>query len=217
MCYTISWVGSHARYDILRKIEVNVDFLCRLIKDVVKLYKISLISLLFFSVSMAFSPVNTISAQTITSTISDVCFEYNISESLVYCVIKAESNFNEKAVSHCDARGLMQITRPTWDWITEEYLKVDWDYDTYCFDSEKNIIVGVRFLKWIEDYLDARQDLLNAPKQDLLLACYNAGPGNVRKHDFTVPPFEETQNYVKKINLMFKISAAYLMSEADKS
>ena len=192
-------------------------FLCNLIKDVIKLYKKALISFVLVSLSIFLGVPDYSLAYTLNAVISSACVEYGLSEQLVYCVIKAESNFNEKAVSHCDARGLMQITRPTWEWITREYLKVDWDYDTCCFDFEKNIIVGARFLKWISDYLDERQELLNAPKQDLLLACYNAGPGNVRKYNYTVPPFNETRHYVEKINVMTRSQALVLVLQPNQS
>jgi soluble lytic murein transglycosylase-like protein len=177
-------------------------FLTKLIKGIIKLCKITLLSLLVPLFLVLFLDNPNLRAETINAFVEEACNKYGVSEQLVLNVIEAESSFDVNAVSHCDARGLMQITRPTWDWITQYYLEVDWDYDLYCFDSEKNIIVGTRFLKWISDYLDKKQ--LNAPKQDLVLACYNAGPGNVEKYNYTVPPFAETQNYVAKINKMSK-------------
>ena len=125
---------------------------------------------------------------------------YEVSSALIFRVIEAESSFDPNAVSRADARGLMQITRPTWDWICEDFLRVSWSFDEDSFNSEKNIIVGTRFLAWINDYLKKHENELNASYNDLILACYNAGPGTVKKYGFRVPPYKETQNYVAKIN-----------------
>lgn len=177
-----------------------------LIKQFAKQYKIRLVSICLMILLLVFADQNVLMANSVTDIVSIVSKEYDISEELVNQIITAESSFDSKAVSYCDARGLMQITRPTWDWITQQYLEVDWNFDECSFDPEKNIRVGVRFLKWISDYLDEKELLLNAPKKDLVLACYNAGPGNVRKYNYSVPPFKETQDYVKKINNMSKYS-----------
>ena len=114
----------------------------------------------------------------------------------------AESSFNARAVSACDARGLMQITRRTWDWVCADLLGLTWDFDADAFDPRKNIIVGTCYLAWISDYLDRYEAKWNDSKDNLILACYNAGPGAVRKHCFSVPPFAETLNYVERINKM---------------
>ncbi|MBU1042813.1 MAG: lytic transglycosylase domain-containing protein [Candidatus Omnitrophica bacterium] len=185
-------------------------FFSELIKHIIKLNKICLISLIVLACIFSRTSQNLIKADTLTDVVAIVSDEYDIPEELIRHIIQAESSFNEKAVSYCDARGLMQITRPTWEWITQQYLEVDWDFDQCAFDPEKNIRVGTRFLRWINDYLDQKQELLNGPKQDLVLACYNAGPGNVRKYNYSVPPFKETEDYIKKINNMSK--TAYLFA-----
>ena len=180
-------------------------FFTTLIKEVIKQNKIHLISISLAIVFCFCFNQGLVNANDISTFVSSASQEYQVSAELIKRIICAESSFNEKAVSHCDARGLMQITRPTWDWITQQYLEVDWDFDECAFDPEKNIVVGTRFLQWISDYLDAKKELLNAPKRDLVLACYNAGPGNVRKFNYFVPPFKETQDYIEKINNESKI------------
>ncbi|MCK4995043.1 MAG: lytic transglycosylase domain-containing protein [Candidatus Omnitrophica bacterium] len=128
---------------------------------------------------------------------------YQVSLELIYQVIEVESSFNPYAVSIADARGLMQITRPTWDWICRDFLQVSWSFEEDSFNREKNIIVGTRFLAWINNYLNKHANELNANHNDLVLACYNAGPGTVKRYGFRVPPFKETQNYIARISSGF--------------
>jgi len=110
--------------------------------------------------------------------------EYNIDPDLVIAVIRTESCFDRKAVSRVGARGLMQLMP-----ATAKYLGVK-----DSFDAEQNIEGGVKYLREMLDTFN--QD------QKLALAAYNAGPGAVNKYN-GIPPFKETQNYVKKITAMY--------------
>ncbi len=105
---------------------------------------------------------------------------YNIPTELLKAVGKAESDFNASAVSRCGAQGIMQLMP-----ATARELGV-----TDSFDAEQNIMGGAKYIA----------SLLNKYEGDakLALAAYNAGSGNVRKYN-GIPPFEETQNYVKKV------------------
>jgi hypothetical protein len=106
--------------------------------------------------------------------------KYNVSVELLKAIGKAESNFNPKAVSRCGAQGVMQLMP-----ATAKSLGV-----TDSFDAEQNIMGGAQYIS----------GLLKKYNGDtkLALAAYNAGSGNVKKYG-GIPPFEETQNYVKKV------------------
>ena len=105
---------------------------------------------------------------------------YNIPEKLIASVMKQESNFNVSAKSTAGASGLMQLMPST-----ARYLGVN---DT--LDPEQSIMGGAKYLRQLLDQFDNNVETA--------LAAYNAGPGNVKKYD-GIPPFKETQNYVKNI------------------
>ena len=102
---------------------------------------------------------------------------YGLDESLVYAVIHAESAFNPDAVSPAGARGLMQLMPGT---ALEMGV-------TDIFDPLQNVAGGTQYLsKMMELFRD----------KQLAVAAYNAGPENVKKYG-GIPPFDETQSYVK--------------------
>lgn len=114
---------------------------------------------------------------------------YGVDERLIAQVIAAESNFNAKAVSRKRALGLMQLLHET----AAHYAVAN------VFDPAQNIDAGTHYLK----------DLLHRYRGDvrLALAAYNAGPQMVDRYG-GVPPFPETQNYVKQITSNLALLAA---------
>ena len=105
--------------------------------------------------------------------------DFGVEAALVKAVIHAESLFDRTAVSRVGAQGLMQLMPST-----ARYLEV-----ADPFDASANIHGGTRFLAYLQNKFSTL---------DQVLAVYNAGEGNVRRYG-GIPPFPETQAYVKKV------------------
>ncbi len=108
-----------------------------------------------------------------------------LDSAFVKAVIKQESGFQPDVTSHCGAMGLMQLMPATANSLGVK--------DAY--DPEQNIAGGTKYLKGLLDRFGG--------DKSLALAAYNAGPNAVAKYN-GIPPYKETQNYVKNIMSMYQ-------------
>ena len=118
--------------------------------------------------------------------ISEASARTGISSSLLKAVIYVESYFNPKAVSKKGALGLMQIMPQNLEALNIKD----------PFDPWENIMGGAYYFKTMLDRFSGQVDLA--------LAAYNAGPTVVEKYN-DIPPYPETQRYVKKVMRAFRI------------
>ncbi len=106
--------------------------------------------------------------------------KYDVDPELIHSIIRAESNYDSRAVSPKGAVGLMQLMPDT----AKEYGVKD------RYDPLENIEGGVKYLKELLQIYDQ--------KDDLVLAAYNAGPEAVKKHN-GIPPYPETVQYIQRV------------------
>ncbi len=125
----------------------------------------------------------------LTTTLDDIfrraSEKYNISYDFLTAVAKAESDFNPNCVSSAGAKGIMQVM----PYEAKELGITD------VFDPEQNIMGAAKLLAAHLKKFDG--------DMTLAAAAYNAGSGRVKQYG-GVPPFKETQNYVKKIAAYMK-------------
>lgn len=124
-----------------------------------------------------------------------------VDPALVYAVMKAESNFDPNATSHAGARGLMQITPDTFDWLQTKLREgVAYTADD-LYTPRVNIRYGCKFLQILQD---------EYTEQVTALSAYNAGMGTVNRWlsdpsisedgvELNRIPYPETERYVNAV------------------
>lgn len=121
---------------------------------------------------------------------------YNIDPLLIYAQMHQESSFKLRATSHKGASGLMQLMPAT----ARRFGVTD------IYDPKQNIDAGVKYMRW----------LLNTFNGDvsLALAGYNAGEGAVMKFGWQIPPYRETQEYVRRITARYNSISNPMVAKA---
>ena len=160
-----------------------------------------LILFILFSVNLAGFALKQMFPMKYSNYVEKYSDEYGLNKNLVYSIIKAESGFNPNAISHRNAKGLMQIMDSTGEWAAEKINIEDFE-SSMLLKPEINIRIGCWYISKLINQYDQNVELA--------LSAYNAGSGNVAKwlkdtdissNGITLDriPFKETENYVKKI------------------
>ena len=127
--------------------------------------------------------------------------QYGFSPSLVYAVIRTESEFDPDIISYKEAKGLMQITDDTFDWAQSKSPEKEDLPPEALFDPETNIHYGVFIMRLLSDQFE---------DPDTMLAAYNAGAGSVTRwlrdpaysqdgKTLCDMEFQETVQYVERV------------------
>lgn len=133
--------------------------------------------------------------------------KHKIDPLLLAALIKTESNFEPRAESRKGAKGLMQITPATGEWIAKT-IGINDFYEDMLFDPETNIMLGSWYIEHLTDYYKG--------SFELVFAAYNGGRGNVDKWlkdknlssdgmTLDAIPFSETRNYLEKLKKNYSI------------
>lgn len=124
---------------------------------------------------------------TVDSYIVDSGRRNSVDPLLLYAIMHQESTFKPRAMSNKGARGLMQLMPGT---------AVRFGV-TSIWDPKQNIEGGTRYMRFLLDKFDGNVQLA--------LAGYNAGEGAVMKYGFRIPPYDETQEYVRRISRRYDL------------
>lgn len=144
---------------------------------------------------------------------------HKIDPPLIAALIKTESNFESDAESSKGAKGLMQITPSTGEWIAQSIGMKSFD-ESMLFDPEINIKLGSWYIEHLTDYYNG--------SFELVFAAYNGGRGNVDKwlkdknlssngRSLDEIPFLETANFVKKLRKNYNVYKHIYEWQADNT
>lgn len=133
--------------------------------------------------------------------VEPVAVEKELDPALVYAVIRTESGFSPTARSSVDARGLMQLTPDTFQWVRFRLGEQGFAADDILYDPEQNVYYGCADLSLL---------LGEFSREDTALAAYHAGRGSVNRwltdsrysqdgSRLTAIPYPDTDTYVKKV------------------
>lgn len=117
--------------------------------------------------------------------INEAAYRNQVDAKLVHAVIQTESAYNSNAISSAGAVGLMQLMPET----ARRFGVSD------RHNPDQNVEGGTRYLRHLIDMFN--------PNLDLAVAAYNAGENAVIKYNNSIPPYPETQNYVKQVLALY--------------
>jgi soluble lytic murein transglycosylase-like protein len=117
--------------------------------------------------------------------IAEVALSHGHDQNLLMAIVLVESRFNAKAVSPKGAIGLMQVMPATGARMGVR------SPSHALFDPKTNLIAGARYLTLLKKLFPNRLDLV--------VAAYNAGEGAVLRYRRNIPPYRETQDYVRRV------------------
>lgn len=123
-------------------------------------------------------------AEKYSAKIFELAIKHRVSANLVKAVVAKESCFDPTARSKVGAIGLMQLMPETAQWLNVSKPE----------NANQNLSAGVRYLAQLRKRFGSNE---------LALAAYNAGPGNVERYN-GIPPFAETQNYVRDVLYFYR-------------
>jgi soluble lytic murein transglycosylase-like protein len=133
-----------------------------------------------------------------TTEIAAAAQKHGLQAALLKAVIHAESAFKPQAVSSAGAQGLMQLMP-----LTQKTYSVSNPYD-----PAQNINGGAAYLKHLKNTYST---------MDVYLAAYNSGETAVERYGKTIPPFPETQEYVRRVKILYSRYERKLNSTASIS
>ncbi len=153
------------------------------------------------------------------SSVNQYAQNYRIPQEFVYAIIRQESTFRDDVISPAGAHGLMQIM-PATAKATAKYERINYADKKQLFGAQKNINIGVAYLKQLANRFD-RHPILMA-------AAYNAGPRQVvywlknhppKQIDIWIEtlPWRETRNYLKNIVSFYAVYQHRMNQKADLS
>lgn len=132
--------------------------------------------------------------------------QYDLDPYFIYAVIRTESDFQKDATSYMGARGLMQITEETYDWISGRLKDKESTFDS-MYEPQKAVEYGAYLLKYLSDALGRKN----------VLCGYHAGVNKTKEwiDDSTITqngeiitdkiPYDDTRYYVKKVMKTYEI------------
>lgn len=139
--------------------------------------------------------------------VEEYASKYDLDPYFVYAIIRTESDFSQNATSSIGARGLMQITEETFDWIKKRIDDKEGDFDS-MYNPQKAVEYGTYLLKYLTEKLGSIENVLcgyhagvNRAKEWILT------PDLVQNETIIIDkiPYEDTKNYVNKVNKTYKM------------